>query len=620
MKGRLFANSRILHRLGRMTDGLYDAASKSAVGRGLTAYDSETRDAERSLIAVKAGKKLSKINFRRSKLFMAESIENSRVVGFVNAVMSRMASSYVRQYGFFTFAFGFYGALMYILTNFVFKSTTPIPMSYAVVEAALLLVSVPMMAVRKTAASVLCRSRLANSVLFELFGIRRESVAEYGRGTKRFRFPFLAGTAAGVLTLLFPPLRMMGVALVILCGYAVLVIPESGLVLTVLALPFVSTAELGRLIIYVAVCYFIKIIRGKRVLSLDLNDWAVLLFGAVLILGGIFSFDPKASFSYSVKMFFYLISYVLTVNLIRSRKWLGRMKSAFIVSCVITAIGGLVQSLGRVSHNFLSEGINIEKNITSFFDSERSLAYFLIFGFFFILGEFVNNPKKIRKIFLLLLGAAVLSCIWIARFDVATMALLIAIFIFFMIISSRTLIVLLSGLIVVPALHFLPTGLPAMWRQLTEGVSQYVSSHSALLSASGSMAKDFFWSGGGLGCYRTLFQQYANESVSFAVDSSSIYLQTVIEVGIFGLLLFISAIVLFTQHSFSLFAKYGGKRTTDTAAGFAGVVAVMLAGAFDYVWADEKIFLAFWLITGVAAAAGNITVFEERERPRFELR
>ncbi len=612
--------SRILHRLGRITDGLYDAASKSAIGRGLTAYDSETRDAERSVIATAAGNRLSGINTRRFKLFFAENVERSRVVGLVNSFMSRLASSYVRQYGAFAFAFGFYGALMYFLSNFVVRPMTALPLSYAVVEGVILLLSIPMMASRKTAAYALCRSRLANAILFGLFGIRSESVAEYGNGKKRIKYPFIVGTVAGLATYFVPPLHMIGFAAGLLCVYAIVVTPETGLIFTVLALPFVPTAELGSMLIFVTVCYALKVFRGKRVLSLDLNDWAVLLFGVVIILGGAFSLDPAASFSYSVKMFFYLISYVLTVNLIRSRKWLGRMKSAFIFSCVLSALGGLVQLLGRVSHNFLSEGIRIDDNIRSFFDSESSLAYFLIIGFFFILGEFLNNPKTIRKIFLLILGAATVVCIWFCGFDIATMAFVIALFVFFMIYSSRTLIVLLAGVIIIPAIHFLPSGISVLWTRLTDGVSEHFASRSALWASSGAMAKDLIWSGGGLGCYRALFQQYASEGVSFAADSSSIFIQTVIDVGIFGLILFLSVVFLFTQHSFSLFAKYGGKRAIDTAAGFAGVFAVLLAGFVDYSWADEKIFLAFWLVMGVAAAAGNITVFAGRERPRYELR
>ena len=264
MKRRLFAESRILHRLGRITDGLYDSASKSAIGRGLTAYDAETRDAERSLIAKNAGKKLSKLKIHKFKMFVAESVERSPTIGLFNAFMSRLASSYVRQYGVFAFAFAIYGALMYFLSNFVIKPMTPLPLSYAIIEGAVLLLSVPMIAVKKTAAYVLCQSRLANAILFDLLGIRKESVTAYGKGEKRLRFAFIYGTAAGLLTVFVPPLRMIAIICMFLIGYTVVVTPEAGLILAVLVIPFIPTAELGVLMIYVTPGSVAKAITPSR--------------------------------------------------------------------------------------------------------------------------------------------------------------------------------------------------------------------------------------------------------------------------------------------------------------------------------------------------------------------
>ena len=621
MKRRLFADSRILRKLGRMTDGLYEAASRSAAGRALTSYDAETRDAERSAIAVKVGKRMRKLDLRRLRLALAAGVEQSRVVCAVNSFLSAAASTMVRSYGAFAFAFGFYGVLMYFLSRYVIDPSDPLPLEYLIAEGAVLLISVPMMAVKKTAAEVICRSRLANAVFFDLLGFRAESVAEKGKGEKRLRFTFIAGMLLGSLTFFVSPLDMIRAAAAVFFGYLILCTPESGLIIAVLVLPFVPTAQLGALMIYVTVCCLLKVMRGKRTLSLDLKDWAILLFGVVILLGGAFSFDPSSSFSYSVKMLFFLFAYILTVNMIRSQKWMRRLKKAIILICVASAAGGLIQALGRVSPNFLSEGFFFDSTITSFFDSERSLAYFLIFGFFFMLSEFLGGINPIRKIFLFILAASAAYCLWLTGFYAAMLAFIIALFIFFMIYSSRTLIALLAGIIIVPAMRFLPVGIFSVFQRITEGVSQHIAQRTALWDSSASMAGDFLLSGAGLGSFRVLFQQYANENVSYAVDSSNLYLQTTVDVGIFGLILFLAVMVLFTQHSFSLFAKYGGKRTVDSVAGFAGVVAILLAGAVDYVWADEKIFLMFWIVTGAAAASGNLTVESERQREHFfELR
>lgn len=42
-----------------------------------------------------------------------------------------------------------------------------------------------------------------------------------------------------------------------------------------------------------------------------------------------------------------------------------------------------------------------------------------------------------------------------------------------------------------------------------------------------------------------------------------------------------------------------------SAAGFCGILAVLLQGVTDYVWYNYRIFLLFWLIIGLTAAIGR---------------
>ena len=121
------------------------------------------------------------------------------------------------------------------------------------------------------------------------------------------------------------------------------------------------------------------------------------------------------------------------------------------------------------------------------------------------------------------------------------------------------------------------------------------------------MASDYVLSGSGVGTYPVLFQSYVNETLSHAANASNLYLQTVIEIGIFGLIVFLIVIMLFIQHSFSLFATHGGgKKTIVSAAGVSAVIAIMLIGLVAHVWVDCRIFLCFWLAMGIATANGNI--------------
>lgn len=619
MKRRLFAESRILHRLDRITGGLYDAAAKSAVGRALTAYDAEKKDASRSLVATRLGRAFSKIDLARMRLFFARKTEQSVIVDFIRRLMCRFASSYMRQYGVFLLAFGFYGALMYLLTNYTVRIMRPLPFYYLLLDVGAVFLALPMLGIKRTLAEVVCKSRLANYLFFNLLGLRRESLAEYGRGEKRVNFSFAIGTLFGILTLFVSPYKMVCAALLLITAYLVICSPETGVVLTALFIPFAPTAFLGFFIMFTTVSYVLKVLRGKRTLSLDLKDWAVLLLAAVVLLGGLVSIDVRSSFSYAVKMVFYMFSYILCVNLVCSRKWLGRVKTAIIISCVVTALGGLVQKLAISSPHFISEELTHGFGITSFFATESALSEYLIFGLFFVIAELMANTHKIRKVFLLVLCVAIVTCVWFAGYSPAMFACIIAAFIFFMIYSHRTLIVLLGGVIAVPALHSLmPLGLYPVMQKIYDGVAFHIVDKSALWRSSGEIAREYMIGGIGLGGYRTVFSRYANENVSFALNSSNLYIQTIIDIGVFGLILFLCVVLLFAQHSFGMFAtRCGGKRTLDTAAGFAGIIAIMLCGFAGYVWADEKIFLCFWLIMGVSAAAGNVAVENDRGKDRY---
>lgn len=620
MKRRLFAESRIIHKLDRAAGGLYDAVTESAAGRGLTSYDAEEKDASRSLIASKVSGLFARINMRKLRLVFSREAENSTLVKLFNGFLSRLASSSVRQYGLFLFAFGFYGMLVYFLSHYAnFISIDPLPASYLAVEVFITVVSLPMLTVKRTAADAICHSRIANLLLFDLLGLRRESLAEYGKYGKRIAFSFVAGIVLGLLTAFIPPLRIINAILVFFGCTVVVFSPESGLIITVLLLPYISTASLGYILMYVTVCFLIKVLRGKRTLGFDLLDCGVLTFAAVVLLGGAFSLDPSSSISYAVKMTFYLFSYILTVNLIRSSKWLKRIKSAVIISCVLAALGGLAQAAADASPNFVSEKITAAGGVTSFFTSREALSEFLALGVFFIISEILQNTHKIRKVFFFVLSTAVLVCIWFADFTPLILSCMIAAVLFFLIYSHRTLIFLLGCAIVIPAVQsLLPLGLYTGWKHVIDGVAAHAAAKAPLTAAGAAMASDYLFSGIGLGGFRTVFSQYANENISYAAVGPNLYLQIVIDVGIFGLIVFLCVVLLFAQHSFSLFAaRGGGKKTLDTAAGLAGITALLICGFADYIWYEEKLFLCFWIIMGIAAAASNITVESERGADRF---
>ncbi len=614
MKRRLFKNSAILQGLGRIADGLYDAMAKSAAGRALTSYDSERKDAQRSLIATKLSGFYRHLRIGRAKRFIARGIENSLFCERVKGFFASLLNTSVRSLGIFFLAFGFYGALMFLLTNYAIDRLPALPLAHLFADVSVMAAALPMIFSRRPVGRVIGESRLCNLILFRIFGVKRDNLdctgVHKGIGTSA---AFIMGTFFGIITLVFPPITVLIGFLVVIAGYQILVSPEAGIVLTAFLIPFASSDFLGYLMIYIIICYAIKLMRGKRTLSLDLKDYAVLLFGVIILLGGVFSID-SISFTYSVKLLSYILGYIVIVNLVRSRRWLERLKAGFVLSVVITAIIGIVQYFAITSTHYLSENAYLGSEVTVFFASSSVLALYLAVGLFFVLAELIKNENAIRKLFMLLMCVAVLVCLYLTNEPLIMLAVLISTALFFLIYSNRTIYLLLLSALVLPVSHFIvPLSVNREYERLFAIASEQIAERIPVWQTSLYMANDYLLSGSGVGTYRTLFSSYANETLGFAADSSNLYIQSVIDVGLFGLVVFLIVIFLYIQHSFSVFAiEGGGRKTIFTAAGVAAVMTLLLCGAFLHVWAETRIFLCLWFVMGIATAGGNLRISERR--------
>ena len=612
MKRRLFKNSAILNGLGRIADGLYDAMAKSATGRALTAYDNERMDARKSLIATKIGAFYHRLGLKRFKRSIAYGIENSVLCGALRGFFASLMNASIRSCGVFFLAFGFYGALMFLLTNYAIDRLPDVPLEHLFVDIMVMIFSLPMILSRRSPYRKVTGSRLCNVFFFGLLGFRREmSDASRGRKGIGASSAFILGTFFGITTLILSPITVLQFFLTVVLGYSIFISPESGIVLTALLLPFASSDFLGYLMIYIVICYCIKLARGKRTLSLDLNDYAVLLFGAMLFLGGAFSID-EISFTYSVKLVAYLLSYVITVNLVRSKSWLERLKSAFILSVILAAVVGLVGYAALNSTHYISEKLYLGNEVSAFFDSSLVLALYLSVGLFFVIAELINNENAIRKIFMLLMCGVVIFCLYLTDQPIVFAMTLVSAALFFLIYSNRTIYLLLLSALILPVSRFiLPDSVTLEYDRLVALASEQIAERMPIWKTSFYMMNDHLLSGSGVGTYPTLFASYASEMLGTAVNSSNIYIETVINIGIFGLAVFLIVIFFYIQHCFSVFVtEGGGKRTVFTSAGFGAVMTLILCGFVFQIWADTRIFLCMWIIMGISTAAGNLRMSE----------
>ena len=118
------------------------------------------------------------------------------------------------------------------------------------------------------------------------------------------------------------------------------------------------------------------------------------------------------------------------------------------------------------------------------------------------------------------------------------------------------------------------------------------------------MLKDFYISGIGVGeaAFEEVYANYRLQGIA-APHSHHLYLQLLVEIGVFGLLLFLTVLFFFAQSSFSHIGKTENKSARLLgAAALSGIAAALTQGFTDYIWYNYRVYFIFWAVIGIAAA------------------
>ena len=85
----------------------------------------------------------------------------------------------------------------------------------------------------------------------------------------------------------------------------------------------------------------------------------------------------------------------------------------------------------------------------------------------------------------------------------------------------------------------------------------------------------------------------------------------IIELGIFGLFVFLAVVFLFVQSSFSHISSAKSKDSRImTAAALCGITAALAQGLTDYIWYNYRVFFIFWAVIGLTAALRRCDTLE----------
>ena len=606
-KRNLFASSLIISSLGRASSWIIRKLKNGFFGGIFCSYTRENDALCDSVISTQVKRiGMSERIFMPAKRAIAHGFETSVLLGYIKDRLNRMMSSSMKAYGIFTFSFTIYSALIYLFRVFYFGAEEID--AVMILSLFLMLVSsVMMISSRHTLASALLSSPAARFFLFKIVGIRSEEIEGIREREGRFNVAFIAGIIFGVASFFVHPLVLLCAIFGAVGAYLILIKPEFGVLVIIFAIPFLPTMVLVGAVLYTALCYFLKVICGKRSMKFDLFDIAVAAFLILMAFGGLVAVS-SGSIKPAIVFCVFMLGYFLVVNLIRSKEWVVRCVIGLVSSCTLVSLYGLFQNffgLAETTWHDTELFGDIEGRVVSTFENPNVLAEYLIMIIPLIAAMFIISKNPRSKLVFAFCAAASCGCLIYTWSRGAWLGFIIGMLIFLLMYHKNTLTALLFGLFGVP---FLPFVLPESIIQRFTSIGDLRDTSTAyrvhIWKAVTNMIGDCWQTGVGIGeaSFKPIYSLYALSGIESAPHSHNLYLQIIVELGIVGIVVFLLMLFIWAQSCLTLHKNESRSEKLLSAAVFCGILAVLAQGATDYIWYNYRVFFMFWMILGLGAA------------------
>lgn len=551
------------------------------------------------------------------KRFNAKAFENSLILRKLTEAIGKIPDIQFKYAGIFVFAFGLYTAVSCLIKNFGSAITGDSFYTLYLGMICAILGGI-MSTSQKRLEEVVTDSRILSFLIFRVLGIKPAAIQGTGKLRGRGDASFISGILLGIISEISSPIAALLAIPALALAFAVLAVPECGAVCVILALPFLGMRRLALLCAFVAAAWLLKLMRGKRTIATSALDTAVLAFAAVILLGGLVSVTPEESTRYALYFICFMSGYFIAVNLIRTSEWFYRCIGALVFTFSLTVLLGAVSTVGSLGLADIPLITETAGKLSGIVSSPSAFAQLTVLLLPFLLVSASGHRKTDTGLGLSLIAILSVFCLFFTRSRGGWVAAIAGFVVLILLVSRRSFGFILAAAVISPLIRvFLPP-------TVTGRISDFLS-----VSGESAAYRTGLWSGvdrlmsqcfaGGIGAGETAFEKvfplFSQTDISANPTTKNLYTQIIVSVGISGLAVFAAILLIFLRH-FCSFCAAGtdddGKRLKlNAAAGFSGICAILTFGFTEYVLADYRVLLAFWLITGLTSSAIRIA---ERER------
>ena len=604
--------------VNRFTAMIYSFFVNGRIGDILSSHDTLCKRSFLAHTLSRSGK--GSVGMQYTEALLERSV-SSKVLHFIR---NFLASLKLNVYGMFFVFYGLVSAAAYLIPAFVSGFTSFD--EYAVIYSGIIVfISLPLLFSSNSAVTALAGSRMLGRMVLNILCVPEERIKvkkKYG-GTVCAFVASVLGMACGVVSYFTHPLYIPILILCLIALFLVFAMPETGIIITLAALPFMQYLPKTHIVLFVmimvtTVSYFCKVFQRKRQFNLSPEITMVMLFCGFIIVGGISSYGGFSTLADSLAAMVYIIGgFLLTYNLVNTEKLLSACLKTITASFMLLCIVGIWESVyngisARIIDTFSPTISTItQENILYILDNGVVFGMFAVLIFPLIFAYIIKRRSFKGGAFISVLGIVIAAAAWMCSHYEIMVALAIEFVIFWLLFSHKTLSAVLIGAIPVGiAVLLYPYAVtylsfPDISRILMEYTPASMPDselHASVVGDVINMLADGNWLGIGVGEQRftSIFSSYASEASSGAIQPMSLWLQVLCWSGVFGLVAFIVFLIFLFKRSLGFFISSDKKEQRGKAlALFTGIVASLLLGFVYGIWVDVRILYLFWVCTGL---------------------
>ena len=617
------SGSLFIEAIDMFTAFIYSVFANGRLGSWLSSGDTEYKNSFFTKIYDRIARTYQQSAFASDIDFILKKSKFAKATDAIRIYLSNLS---LGVYGFFFAAYGTASVFVYFIPIFLSGENTH--GESALITAIIILVcAIPMAISGKSFIASISDSRFLKSVALSFFAFPEEKLKpskKMGGAIHTLLSAFLGLALAG-LTYFFHPAYIFVFIGVIAVWCIISANPESGVALTLVAIPFLQYVPVPEiiliaLILITGLSYISKVMKRRRVFSFSHEGVLLCVFCGFVLISGLFSQGGiRTLYDSLIAVTIMLGAFLTTFNLMKGKRLLESCIKIIAVSFSIIAIigvwnvfyDGIVDGVAYSIREYVQpilEGDNIYIVDNASVFSVLAILSFPMMFCFMARQKTVKNTVGLLILSFVLLG----SCFIYGTYE-TVVTIIIEFIIFWFIYSHKTLNAVI--LLLIPIGFFL-VGLPYLaiyidFADVVEQIGKYLpmispdsSYYTAIFGSTVKMLQDLR---GGIGAGSHAFMSsvtpYLDPSSKGAQNPGNFYLQVICWSGSVGIVTFIVFFGTMMKKSLG-FLAISKDRTlrTETLALTCSLMAALVFGIVNCLWDDPRMLYLFWAITGILAS------------------